>query len=106
MELTQNNYGYDITFTVKRTDNTPEDLNGIQGVKFQVVDADTYRHIINGDCVITDPTNGICTYTVQQGDFAKAGNYRGSLQIQYTPSKRVNTKQFFVTVNRQMAPSS
>jgi len=106
MEVTQNNYGYDISFTVKKSDNTPEDLNGIQGVKFQVADVDTYRNIIDADCVITDASNGICTYTVQQGDFAKAGNFKASLQIQYTPSKRLNTKSFFVTVNKQMAPNS
>jgi len=105
MEVTQNNYGYDITFTVKKADGTPEDLTGVAGIKFQVVDVDNYRNIVNGDCVISDPENGECKYTVQAGDFAKAGNYNGSLQIQYTPSKKVNTKVFFLTVNRQMASS-
>ena len=103
MELTQNNYGYSILFTVKKADGSPENLSGLLGVKFQVVDVDTYRNIIDGDCVITEPTNGKCTYTVLQNDFAKAGNFKGSLQIQYTPSKRVNTKSFFITVNKQMA---
>lgn len=102
MEVTQDNYGYDIAFTVKKADGTPEDLNGIQGVKFQVAAVDTFRPIIDGACVVTD-INGKCSYTVKQGDFAKAGNYQGSLQIQYTPSKKVNTKAFFITVNRKMA---
>ena len=103
MEVTQNNYGYDITFTVKKSNGVPEDLSGIQGVKFQVVDADTYRTIIDGDCTITNPSQGECKYTVLQNDFAKAGNFRSSLQIQYTPSKNINTKPFFITVNRQMS---
>lgn len=102
MEVTQDNYGYDITFTVKKSTGEVENLTGIEGVKFQVVDADTFRSILNGDCEIIDGLNGRCSYTVQSGDFAKAGNFRGSLQIQYTPSKRVNTKSFFITVNRRM----
>jgi len=101
MEITQDNYGYDITFTVKKSNGTPEDLSGIQGVRFQVVDNDTYRNVVDGACAITDPTNGVCKYTVQQNDFARAGNFKGSLQIQYTPSKNVNTKSFFITVNRK-----
>ena len=105
MEITQSNYGYDILFSVKKADGTAESLNGIQGVKFQVVDADTYRYIVNGSCVVTDAVGGRCKYTVLQNDFAKAGNFKGSLQIQYTPSKNVNTKTFFITVNRQMASS-
>ena len=105
MELTQNNYGYDITFTVKKSTGEPENLNGILGIKYQVVDIDTYRNIVDGDCTITDADNGKCSYTVQQGDFAKAGNFEASLQIQYTVSKRVNTKKFFLAVNRQMSPN-
>ena len=105
MEITQNNYGYDITFTVKKNDGTPENLSGIEGVKFQVVDAETFRNIVDGICAITGPTVGQCKYTVLQNDFAKAGNFIGSLLIQYTPSKKLNTKQFFITVNRQMAPN-
>jgi len=103
MEITQDNYGYDITFTVKKSNGTPEDLSGINGVQFQVVDVDTYRNIIDGACTITNPAQGECKYTVQQSDFAKAGNFKGSLQIQYTPSKKVNTKSFFITVNKRMA---
>jgi hypothetical protein len=105
MEITQGNYGYEITFTVRKSDNTPENLAGIEGVKFQVVDSETYRNIVNGSCVITNPAQGQCKYIVQQGDFAKAGNFVGSLLIQYTPSKKLNTKTFFITVNKQLAPN-
>ena len=105
MDVTQNNYGYDITFTVKKADGTAENLAGISAIKYQVVDVDTFRNILDGACVISDAVNGECKYTVLQGDFAKAGNFSGSLQIQYTPSKKVNTKSFFITVNRQMASS-
>lgn len=106
MEITQNNYGYDIQLTVKKNDGTPENLSGIDGIKFQVVDADTYRTIVNGDCVIVDAVNGVCKYTVTQNDFTKAGNFKGSLQIRYTPSKRVNTKTFYITVEKQLGPTA
>jgi len=103
MEITQNNYGYDIAFTVRKTDGTIEDLSGITSVYFQVVDPDTYRNIVNGTCVIVDAVNGRCNYTVQQGDFSKAGNYLGSLQLR-SATKRVNTKTFYITVNTELGP--
>ena len=106
MEITQENYGYDITFTVKQSDGTAEDLTGVNAIKFQVADADTHRNILDGDCVVTDAPNGKCTYTVEQGDFAKAGNFKGSLQIQYSVNKRVNTKSFFITVNKKLGPTA
>jgi hypothetical protein len=106
MEITQGNYGYDITFTVKKADGTPENLTGINAIKFQVADADAFRNLVNGDCVVTDAVNGVCIYTVLQNDFAKAGNFRGSLQIQYSVNKRVNTKEFFLTVNKKLGPTA
>jgi hypothetical protein len=106
MELTQENYGYDIEFTVKRSDGTIENLTGVNAILFQVADADNHRNIVNGACVITNPTGGLCKYTVLQGDFAKAGNFKGSLQIQYSINKRVNTKAFFITINKKLGPTA
>lgn len=106
MEITQNNYGYDIQFVVKTKTGTVEPLSGIQGIKFQVVEADSFRTIINGNCVVVNATLGQCKYTVQQNDFAKAGNFVASLLIQYTASKKVNTEPIFITVNKQYAPNT
>ena len=103
MEITQNNYGYDIAFTVKKTDGTIEDLTGITSVYFQVVDPDTFRNLVNGECTIIDAPNGRCNYTVQQNDFSKAGNFLGSLQLR-NATKRVNTKNFYITVNTELGP--
>jgi len=106
MDITQDNYGYDISFTVTKNDGTAEDLTGVNAVLFQVADADTHRNIVNGACVVSDAPNGICKYNVQQNDFAKAGNFLGSLQIQYSVNKRVNTKQFFITVVKKLGPTA
>jgi hypothetical protein len=106
MEITQDNYGYDISFTVTKSNGQAEDLTGVNAVLFQVADADTHRNIVNGACVIADAPNGVCSYTVQQGNFAKAGNFLGSLQIQYSVNKRVNTKSFFITVNKKLGPTA
>jgi hypothetical protein len=102
MEVTQDNYGYDITLTVTKKDGTVEPLTGVSAIYFQVADADTLRNIINGACTVVNAAGGICKYTVQQNDFAKAGNFLGTLLIQYSLTKRVNTRQFYITVNKKL----
>jgi elongation factor P hydroxylase len=102
MEITAEDYGYDINFTVKKADNTALSLTGISKVKFQVVSADDSRSILDVDCVVVEAGTGKVKYTVQNGNFNKADQFLGALELQYT-TKRITTKKFFMTVKKKSA---
>ena len=101
MEIRKDDYGYDITFNVKKPDNSIEDLSSATDVKFLVADGENFRNIVSGTCEITDAPNGKCKYTVQAEDFRKAGNYIGALKITKTESI-VTTKDIAVTVKSSL----
>ena len=104
MELRVGDYGYDITFNVKQSDgSTIQDLTGVTEIKFQVVTIDTFRNIVNGDCVIITPAAGTCKYTVQSGDFPTAGNYKGILRLTYATPKQVSTREIYLTILKKLA---
>jgi hypothetical protein len=102
MEITQKDYGYDINFTVKDAVGATVDISGTTGVKFMVVEIDSYRNIVDGACaLVSGGSTGKAKYTVKDGDFPKSGNYMGSLLLQWS-GKVLTTKSFFITVNRKM----
>ncbi|MFC1709488.1 hypothetical protein ACFL2J_05510 [Candidatus Omnitrophota bacterium] len=101
MEIRQGDYGYDIIFTVKNPDGTVVDLSTATEIKIFVATVDTYRNILNGDCVVTDGVNGKCKYSVVTGDFEDIGNYYGALRITF-PASRRTTKNLAITVGREL----
>lgn len=103
MELTQRDYGYDISFTVKDSQGQAVDLTGVTKVEFEVVEIDTFRNLIDGECVIVEASTGKVKYTVGSEDFTKSGNYKGALRIVY-PTKIITTKTFFITVGKKLNP--
>ncbi len=101
MEIRVNDYGYDLTFTVKNGDGSVVNLAtaGVVGVKLQVATSLENRNIIDGDCSIPDADNGIVKYSVGADDFTKAGNYIGGLKLDYGGGgKYVTTKDIHITV--------
>lgn len=75
------NYGYDFTFTVRKADNSVRTLTGYT-VKFRVWDPeDEDTLLLNGTCTVTDAANGICTYSVQSGDFPTSGAFSWDLEL-------------------------
>lgn len=100
MEITQNDYGYDVLFTVKDADEQAVPLTDAEEIRFNVVEIDTFRNVLNGLCEVTEAGEGTCKYTVGSGDFKKAGNFQGALLIKFTGGKRITTRKFFITVDR------
>ena len=103
MEVRVGDYGYDINFSVVQADGkTPEDLTSVLEVRFQIVEVESHRNIVNGVCQVTNPAQGKCKYTVNAEDFKKAGNYVGGLKIKYSADKVVTTKDIFITVKKAL----
>lgn len=86
IKLNKNDKGFDLNFTVLKSDGAAYNLTD-HTVKFHVSDK-KYVTKINGDCVITDAANGLCKYTVQDGDLNLApGHYLGELQLSTAAGK-------------------
>ena len=108
MELTATYFGYEIPFTVVQSDGvTAEDLTGVESIRFLVAEIDTYRNILSGACVVVDAVNGTCKYTVQKNDFEyeNTGNFNGVIEITYSITKKVPSKEFFVTIKKPLKTS-
>lgn len=102
MDITQNDYGYGLVFTVKDADGQAVSLADATEIKFNVVEIDTFRNILSGMCEKVTGTGNEhkCKYTVVSGDFKNAGNFRGALVIKFTNTKKITTRKFFLTVDR------
>ena len=107
LAIRQNDYGYDLTFTVQKSDGTLFDLTGVTSVRFKAVNADNFRTKVNQTAlIVSPPTNGQVKYTVQDGDFDEEGNFKGGLTLIYAGSKSITTRDFFITVLKTLVPNS
>ena len=102
MEIREDDYGYNINFTVKQSDGTAFDLTGYT-VNFQVVESNSRRNIVDGACVLVTEADGTCKYTVVSGDFPKGGNYIGGLELTIS-GKVFTTKDIFINVKKSLNP--
>lgn len=79
-ELFIDEQGWSITFNVIDDDNGMLDLTRFD-VSFKARKSAQSINQIDGACVVTDSSNGICTYTLQDGDLNTTGLYRTQLQV-------------------------
>jgi len=81
LDVVQNDYGYDLEFQLKDASNNAVDLTGATEVKIFVAEAGAQTAKVVGDCVVTDASNGLVKYTVQDGDFDE-GNKEYQVEIE------------------------
>ena len=80
IQITQNDKGFNLNFTVKKSNGDPFVLTGM-AIELQVAEKVTFVAKFAGTCVITDGVNGTCSYTVIAGNFDEINNYYGILQF-------------------------
>lgn len=81
MNIPKGDYGYNLTFIVQELPGVPYPLVGYM-VKLKVWVAGAPGTLLtNGDCLITSPTEGICTYLVKNTDFTAVGIYQAELEL-------------------------
>ena len=104
MELRKGDYGYDINFTVKKSDGTAFDLTDYaSGIKFRVRREDTLVNLLDGACVVVSASAGTCKYTVVSGNFSDVGNFIGGLVMTKTGSV-FTSKDISISVKDPLKP--
>ena len=96
--LTKGDKGFDLTFTVKDDDDVVVDFSTATGVKFKMIKPGSSTAKIDGTCTLTDPSNGVCTYTMGSTDLDTVGVYNGELEITYSASHIVTVRNIVVIV--------
>lgn len=84
----QNEYGFDINFTIYEDDGSILDLTNSISIYFQVKSISGISYKVNGVCTIVDALTGKCKYTIQAVDFDEIGLYKAELDIIFPASKR------------------
>jgi hypothetical protein len=87
--LVQNDYGYDINFTVKDAVGTIVDLTGAAISFICQSDSDNAINFTGSMATVGPLTNGTCKYTVQAANFAIAGSYTAQITLNYTLSTEI-----------------
>ena len=80
IQITQNDKGFDLNFTVKKSNGDPFVLTGM-AIELQVAEKVVFTTKFTGACVIIDAVNGTCYYTVIADNFNEAKNYHGTLRF-------------------------
>ena len=80
IQVTQNDKGYKLNFTVKDADGEVVNLTD-KTISFQVAEKVTFTEKFAGACEIVDAALGTCSYLVATGNFDTVNNYYGSLQM-------------------------
>ena len=90
--------GFDLSFTVLDSAGNPYNLLGYT-IKFKVWKPGFPSVlVVNGTCNIVSATDGTCTYTIAEGDFAVAGDYLFELELTKTGvTESTVTKKLVVT---------
>ena len=101
IQVTQNDKGYKLNFTVKDADGEVVNLTD-KTISFQVAEKVTFTEKFAGACVIVDAALGTCSYLVAIGNFDTVNNYYGTLQI--TESADIqSTRRFEIEVVKELA---
>lgn len=102
MEVTKGDYGFPLTFTIVEADGvTTRDLSTYT-VGIKVWKENSSTNLFTGSCTNTDPTNGVCTYTVKITDFTTLGDYWSQLTLTKTGVIET-TEKFRVLVKQDSA---
>ena len=101
IQITQNDKGFKLNFTVKDSNGNAVDLTGM-AVEFQVAEKVTFVEKVKGDCTISNATGGKCSYEAQEDDFDEVKNYYGILQLTKS-GEIVSTRRFEIEILKELA---
>lgn len=105
LEVVQNDYGYDLEFELTDAEDNAVDLTGNTSVKVFIAEIDAVLAKVSGTCTVTDATNGLCKYTVEDGDFDVANKtYMVEIEVAYS-GKIVTAKGITIYVKEELPES-
>ena len=101
LRITENDFGYDVVFTLKDSSGTVIDLSLATEATFKAVDIDTKRNFLNAPATISPtPTDGRIIYTVKANDFVRNGNFQAVITINFGTLQTITTKPIFLEVTK------
>ena len=80
MNIPQGDFGYALTFRILNPAGSAFDLSGYT-ITFRMWKPGSAGYITEGVCSSASPTTGVCTYTIAEGDFTTAGQYKGEVEL-------------------------
>ena len=101
IQITQNDKGYKLNFTVKDADGEVVNLTD-KTISFQVAEKVTFTEKFAGACVIVGAALGTCSYLVATGNFDTVNNYYGTLQLTEDGDIQT-TRRFCIEVIAELA---
>jgi len=85
MDVVQNDYGYDMTFSITNSDGDAMDLTPLT-LTLLLRNVDTEEKIEKA-LTITDAEGGVCKYTVEDGTFKYANTFSYQIEVNSVTSK-------------------
>lgn len=108
IELTQNDYNYKLSFALEDSSGNAVDLSSdIDNIKFKVQNITDKDETLKVDqtMAVEDEVNGKVSYTVQQGDFDKVGEYYGEIEVNYSSGGVETFDRFILYINAELPRS-
>ncbi len=91
-----------LTIYVKEDDGSAYDLTGSTVKFFMAKDGATAKKA-GGDCVLTVPADGVCTYEWSSGETDTVGSYLGQVKITKTATSKVKrSRKFMVEIESKI----
>jgi hypothetical protein len=75
------NFGFPLTFTIYNADGTLFNLTSLYETLYVYTQEQQPTLLFSGACTSTAPATGVCTYTVQSGNFPEIGVYNAEIEM-------------------------
>jgi hypothetical protein len=80
INVVQNDYGFDLNFTLQDYSGTAVNLSGAT-ILFKAQKENNTSLKFSGSMSVVSAVAGTCKYTVQNGDFSEVGTYSAEIQV-------------------------
>jgi hypothetical protein len=87
--VTQNDYGYELPFTLQDGNGNAVSLSGVSTLVFTVQDSQdpNATALFAGDMTVDSATDGTCHYTVAAGNFSNPGTLLATITATWPASE-------------------
>jgi hypothetical protein len=108
LTLKQNDFGYDLEFSLTDADDKPVDLTDATEIKVFIAERNATVAKVVGVCApVGDEKEGICKYTVKNGDFDEAPKeYEVEVEVAYDTTKNVTAFGVLINIEKELPEST
>jgi hypothetical protein len=105
--VTQNDYGYQLPFTLEDGNGNPVDISSATLV-LNVQDSQdpTQTLLLGGSMTVDDGPSGTCYYTPASGDFPSVGTFLAQVQATWSPTQQLTWSGIKIIVTPALPQSN